>query len=134
MYDLFDIILIPVLGILAGIIIPIAAFIMVYYDNKHKKQTIIEIAKHLDNPVKINELVGILDERKKEPLDYRRGGVITMFVGIGIYLLGFTVMGSLFEGIGLLVGTIGAGSIIAGYLYPNTSEELTSAVEKFEKK
>ena len=57
-----------------------------------------------------------------------------MFVGIGIYLLGFTVMGSLFEGIGLLVGTIGAGSIIAGYLYPNTSEELTSAVEKFEKK
>ena len=76
----------------------------------------------------------ILDERKKEPIDYRRGGVITMFVGIGIYLLGFTVMGSLFEGIGLLVGTIGAGSIIAGYLYPNTSEELTSAVEKFEKK
>ena len=134
MYDLFDIILIPVLGILAGIIIPIAAFIMVYYDNKHKKQTIIEIAKHLDNPVKINELVGILDERKKEPLDYRRGGVITMFVGIGIYILGFTVMGSLFEGIGLLVSTIGVGSIIAGYLYPNTSEELTNAVEKFEEK
>jgi hypothetical protein len=76
----------------------------------------------------------ILDERKKEPIDFRRGGVITMFVGNGIYLLGFTVMGSLFEGIGLLVGTIGAGSIIAGYLYPNTSEELTSAVEKFEKK
>ena len=95
MYDLFDIILIPVLGMLAGIIIPIAAFIMVYYDNKHKKQTIIEIAKHLDNPVKINELVGILDERKKEPLDYRRGGVITLFVGIGIYLFGLVAMLSL---------------------------------------
>ena len=41
-------------------------------------------------------------------------------------------MGSFFEGIGLLVGTIGVGSIIAGYLYPNTSEEITEAVEKFE--
>ena len=55
-------------------------------------------------------------------------------MGIGIYLLGFTAMGSFFEGIGLLVGTIGVGSIIAGYLYPNTSEELTNAVEKFEEK
>jgi len=133
MYELFDIILIPVLGILAGIIIPIAVFIMVYYENKHKKQTIIEIAKHLDNPVKINELVGILDERKKEPLDYRRGGVITLFVGIGIYLFGLVAMGSLFKGIGLLVGAIGSGVMAAGYFYPNTSEELTSAVEKFEK-
>ena len=86
----------------------------------------------MDDPSKAEEFMRILDERKKEPIDYRRGGVITMFVGIGIYLLGFTVMGSLFEGIGLLVSTIGVGSIIAGYLYPNTSEELTNAVEKFE--
>ena len=67
MYELqIDNILIPVLGIVAGMIIPIAAFIMVYYESKHKKQTIMEIAKHLDNPLKINELVGILDERKKQ--------------------------------------------------------------------
>jgi len=59
--------------------------------------------------------------------------VITLFVGIGLYLLGFSSMGSFFEGIGLLVGAIGAGTMIAGYLYPNTSEELTNAVEKFEK-
>ena len=86
----------------------------------------------MDDPSKAEEFLRILDERKKEPIDYRRGGVVTVFVGIGIYLLGFTVMGSFFEGIGLLVGTIGVGSIIAGYLYPNTSEELTNAVEKFE--
>ena len=134
MYDLFDIILIPVLGILAGIIIPIAAFIMVYYDNKHKKQTIIEIAKHLDNPVKINELVGILDERKKEPLDYRRNGVIALFVGIGLFLFGVFFLGSILKGVGALVAAIGVGSIIAGYLYPNTSQEITSSVEKFERK
>ena len=38
------------------------------------------------------------------------------------------------EGVGALVAAIGLGQIIAGYLYPNTSEELTSAVEDFEKK
>ncbi len=58
--------------------------------------------------------------------------MITLFVGIGIYLLGFASLGSFFEGIGLLVGAIGSGTLIAGYLYPNTSEELTNAVEKFE--
>ena len=126
--------LVPILGVLAGIIIPVSVFIWLYFEAKDKNRTIIKIAKHMDDPSKAEEFLRILDERKKEPIDYRRGGVITMFVGIGIYLLGFTVMGALFEGIGLLVGTIGAGSIIAGYLYPNTSEELTSAVEKFEKK
>ena len=124
--------LVPILGVLAGIIIPVSVFIWLYFEGKDKNRTIIKIAKHMDDPSKAEEFLRILDERKKEPIDYRRGGVITMFVGIGIYLLGFTVMGSLFEGIGLLVSTIGVGSIIAGYLYPNTSEELTNAVEKFE--
>ena len=126
--------LVSVLGVLAGIIIPVSVFIWLYFEGKDKNRTIIKIAKHMDDPSKAEEFLRILDERKKEPIDYRRGGVITMFVGIGIYLLGFTVMGSFFEGIGLLVGTIGVGSIIAGYLYPNTSEELTNAVEKFEEK
>ena len=126
--------IVPILGVLAGIIIPVSVFLWLYHEGKDKNKTIVEIAKHMDDPSKAEEFLHILDERKKEPIDYRRGGVVTVFVGIGIYLLGFTVMGSFFEGIGLLVGTIGVGSIIAGYLYPNTSEELTNAVEKFEEK
>jgi hypothetical protein len=43
-------------------------------------------------------------------------------------------MGSLFAGVGLLVGLIGLGIIIAGYLYPPTSNELNQAVEEFEKR
>ena len=125
---------VPILGIIAGIVIPVSVFLWLYHEGKDKNKTIVEIAKHMDDPSKAEEFLHILDERKKEPIDYRRGGVVTVFVGIGIYLLGFTVMGSFFEGIGLLVGTIGVGSIIAGYLYPNTSEELTNAVEKFEEK
>ena len=53
---------------------------------------------------------------------------------MGIYLLGAAAFGNFFEGIGLLVGAIGVGIVIAGYLYPNTGEELTSAVEEFEKR
>ena len=126
--------LIPILGILTGIIIPVSVFIWLYYEGKGKRETVLEIAKHMDDPSKVEELLGIFDERKKEPIDYRRGGVITIFVGFGIYLLGVTALGSFFEGVGLLVGAIGVGTMIAGYLYPNTSEELTNAVEKFEEK
>jgi len=124
--------LIPILGILTGIIIPVSVFIWLYYEGKGKRETVLEIAKIMDDPSKVEELLGILDERKKEPIDYRRGGVITIFVGIGLYLLGFAALGALLEGVGFLVGTIGVGTMIAGYLYPNTSAELTNAVEKFE--
>ena len=126
--------LVPILGVLTGIIIPLAVFFWLYQEDKDKRQTVLEIAKHLDDPRKVEQLLGIFDERKKEPLDYRRGGVITLFVGVGIYLLGMIVLGRFFEGIGLLVGAIGAGVMIAGYFFPNTSEEITSAVEKFEEK
>lgn len=124
--------IIPILGISAGIIIPIAVFVWQYYDEKGKRSAVIEIAKHLGDPSRVDELLRLFDERKKAPIDYRRGGVITTFVGIGIFFLGFVAMGSLVKGVGLLVCAIGIGTLIAGYLYPNTSEELTNAVEKFE--
>jgi hypothetical protein len=126
--------LVPIIGVLTGIIIPIAVFIWLYFEQKEKNRTLVEIAKHIDDATKLEEFLHVMDERKKEPIDYRRGGVITIFVGIGLYLLGYIVMGSLFEGVGLLVSAIGVGTMIAGYLYPNTSEELTNAVEKFEEK
>ena len=125
---------IPVLGVLTGLVVPITVFIWLYHEEKGKREAVIEIAKHLDDPAKVERLLGLFDERKKAPIDYRRGGVITLFVGVGIYLLGAVSLGSMFEGIGLLVGAIGFGTMIAGYLYPNTGEELTDAVEDFEKR
>ena len=126
--------IIPVLGVLTGLIVPITVFIWLYHEEKDKREAVIEIAKHLDDPVKVERLMGLFDERKKAPIDYRRGGIITLFVGVGIYLLGAVSFGSMFEGVGLLVGAIGIGTMIAGYLYPNTGEELTDAVEDFEKR
>jgi len=126
--------LIPILGILAGIIIPVSVFVWLYFESKDKNRTILEISKNIDNPSKLEDLIGMFDERKKEPIDYRRTGVVTLFTGVGLLLFGVFFLGSVLKGVGALVAAIGLGQIIAGYLYPNTSEELTNAVEEFEKK
>ena len=126
--------LIPIFGILSGMVIPLAVFIWLYYEGKGKRETILEISKQIDDPSKLQELLRIFDERRKEPIDYRRNGVITIFVGIGLYLLGYLALGSILKGVGALVGVIGIGTMIAGYLYPNTGKELTNAVDEFEKK
>ena len=126
--------IVPVLGIMTGIIVPIAVFVWLYFESKDKNKTILEISKNIDDPSKLEDLVGLLDERKKEPIDYRRSGVVTLFVGIGLFLFGVFFLGNILKGVGALVATIGIGQIIAGYLYPNTSEEITNAVDAFEKK
>ena len=127
-------IIIPILGMLTGIIISVAVLIWLYHEEKAKRQTVLEISKHLDDPVRLEELLKIFDERKKEPIDYRRNGVITIFVGIGLFLLGYVAIGRILEGVGYLVTAIGVGTLVAGYLYPNTGKELTNAVEEYEKK
>ena len=127
-------IIVPVSGIMAGIIIPVSVFTGLYFESKDKNKTILEISKNIDDPSKVEDLIGMLDERKKEPIDYRRTGVVTLFTGVGLFLFGVFFLGSVLKGVGALVAAIGIGQIIAGYLYPNTSEELTSAVEDFEKK
>jgi len=126
--------IIPILGMLTGIILPVAVFIWQYYDAKGKREAVVEIAKNLNDPSKLEKLLNIFDERKKEPIDYRRGGVITIFVGVGLFFLGYFFLGSILKGVGALVGLIGVGTMIAGYLYPNTGKELTNAVDQFEKK
>ena len=126
--------IIPILGMLTGIILPVAVFIWQYYDAKGKREAVVEIAKNLNDPSKLEKLLNIFDERKKEPIDYRRGGVITIFVGVGLFFLGYFFLGNILKGVGALVGLIGVGTLIAGYLYPNTGKELTNAVDEFEKK
>ncbi|MFL2566179.1 MAG: DUF6249 domain-containing protein [Schleiferiaceae bacterium] len=123
-----------IVAIVFGSLIPIVTFIWLYFDAKGKRDTILEISKNINDSDKIEELLQIFEERKKQPLDYRRNGIITIFVGVGIYFIGKMVFGRFFEGVGALVGFIGVGTMLAGYLYPNTGKELTDAVEDFEKK
>ena len=124
---------IPIFGILLPVMIILVVF---YFDNKSKKEkydAMIEISKNLKDPSDIKELLEDFKEQKKQPIDYRRSGVLTLFAGIGLFLFGVFFI-NLLKGIGLLVGAIGVGQIIAGYLYPNDSAEITKAVENFEKK
>ena len=125
---------VPILGLLVAIIIPVSVFVWIYLLSKDKNKTILEISKNLDDPSKVQDLIDLLEDRKKEPIDYRRTGVVALFTGIGLFLFGIFFLGFILKGVGALVAAIGAGQIIAGYLYPNTSEEITNAVEDFEKK
>ena len=123
---------IPIVGILFPVMI---IFVIFYFDNKSKKEkydAMIAISKNLKDQSDIKELLEDFKE-KKQPIDYRRSGVLSLFIGIGLFLFGdFSI--DILKGIGLLVGAIGVGQIIAGYLYPNESAEITKAVENFEKK
>ena len=122
---------IPIVGILFPVMI---IFVIFYFDNKSKKEkydAMIAISKNLKDQSDIKELLEDFKE-KKQPIDYRRSGVLTLFIGIGLFLFGGFFI-DILKGIGLLVGAIGVGQIIAGYLYPNESAEITKAVENFEK-
>ena len=131
--------LIPIAGIMFPIGIVFVIFFFINKMEKHKYDAIVEVSKNIDDPSVIEEILNTLNDKKK-PIDYRRGGVITSFVGVGIVLLGNSFANidneaqAFISGSGLLVGAIGVGSIIAGYLYPNESREINKAVDSFEKK
>ena len=127
-----------ILGIGIGyvaVLMPVLLIGVIFFFNtkseKNKYDAMIEISQNIQDPSELRELLENL-QGKKQPIDYRRSGVITLFIGLGIFLFGMSVSGGIVPGIGLLVGAIGAGSIVAGYLYPNDSAELTKAVERFE--
>ena len=128
--------IVPVLGVLTGIIIPLGVFVWLYLSDKNKNETILEMAKQIDDPEEIKELIRTLNsgDKPQKPIDYRRTGVVTLFVGIGLILFGVFFLGDILMGVGALVAAIGAGQIIAGYLYPRESEEISEAVEDFEKR
>lgn len=105
-------------------------------DSKNKYDAIITASQNLKNPEDIKELLESLKDKKtKSSLDLRRSGIVTIFVGIGLFCLGYYGLGTeVVYGIGLLVAFIGVGQMIAGYIYPNQTEEINKAVEDFEKK
>lgn len=118
-----------------AILMPVLLLWVIFYyvtkGDKAKYDAMIEISKNLENESDIKDLLESFKEEKK-PIDYKRNGAIVIFVGLGLFLFGIISSISILKGIGSLVGTIGIGTLIAGYLYPNDSVGLTNAVEKFE--
>jgi hypothetical protein len=119
-----------------AILMPVLLIWVIFYFatkmDKAKYESMVEIAKNLEDPSDVEDLLENFKEKKK-PIDYRRTGVITIFVGLGLFLFGLVNI-AILKGVGLLVICIGFGSLVAGYIYPNNSEEIAKAVEKFEKK
>jgi predicted tellurium resistance membrane protein TerC len=131
--------LINMLGVLTGwvaILMPVLLIWVIFYfstkNDKEKYAAMIEIAKNLEDQSDVEDLLENFKEKKK-PIDYRRTGVITIFVGLGLLLFGLVNI-AILKGVGLLVMCVGFGSLIAGYIYPNNSQEIVEVVEKFEKK
>ena len=120
-----------------AVLMPVLILLVIFvYDSRNKKNrydTLITISKNINDPDDIKEILESLVERKS-PTDYRRSGVITIGVGVGLFLFGKSLGSDVIPGVGLLVLTIGVGQMIAGYLYPIESEEINKAVEEFEKK
>ena len=136
MEHFFDLgILIPIIAVSLPAIIVLIVFIFESRNKKNKYDTIIEVSKNITDPEEIRELIKSLkDNQKKSPTDLRRSGVITIFIGAGLFMLGWIAIGNVLEGVGALIALIGIGQMIAGYIYPNQSEEINKAVENFEKK
>jgi len=128
-----------IMGVLTGwvaVLTPVLILWVIFYyktrEEIKKYEAMVKIAKNLDDPSDVEDLLENFKENKK-PIDYRRTGVITIFVGLGLFFFGLVNI-AILKGVGLLVICIGFGSLIAGYIYPNNSEEIDKAVEKFEKK
>ena len=128
-------ILIPIIAVSLPAIIVLIVFVYESRNKKNKYNTIIEVSKNLSDPEEIRDLIESLkDDKKKSPTDLRRSGVITIFIGAGLFMLGWFAIGEILKGVGALVGLIGVGQMVAGYVYPNQSEEINKVVEEFEKK
>ena len=128
-------ILIPIIAVSLPAIIILIVFAYESRNKKKKYDTIIEVSKNISDPEEIINLIkGLEDNQKKSPIDLRRSGVITIFVGAGLFMLGWIAIGGILEGVGALVALIGIGQMVAGYIYPNQSEEINKVVEEFEKK
>ena len=136
MEDFFGLgILIPIIAVSLPAIIVLIVFVFESRNKKNKYDTIIEVSKNITDPEQIRELIESLkDNQKKSPTDLRRSGVITIFIGAGLFMLGWIAIGEILKGVGALVGLIGVGQMVAGYIYPNQSEEINKAVEEYEKK
>ena len=119
-----------------AILMPVLLMGVILYfstkSDKAKYQAMVDISKNLENESDIKDLLENFNEKKK-PMDYRRNGVITMFIGLGLFIFGLVNI-PILKGVGLLIICIGFGSLVAGYVYPNESEEIDKSVQRFEER
>ena len=127
--------LIPIFGILLPVLIVLVVFYFSSKETKYKYDALIEVSKNVNDSEEVRGLLNSFKERTKSNTDYRKTGLVTIFTGVGLAALDyFGLKIDVVFGVGLLVMFIGVGQIIAGYVYPNQTDEINNAVESFERK
>lgn len=128
-------ILIPIFAVLTPVFIVLIVFVYNSKQEKYKYDALIEVSKNVKESEEVSDLLKSFREEKKSNTDLRKTGLVTIFTGIGLSLLGYYGLGiDAVFGAGLLVAFIGIGQMIAGYVYPNQPDEITDTVESYEKK
>ena len=128
-------ILIPIFAVLMPVFIVLIVFVYNSKQEKYKYDALIEVSKNVKESEEVSDLLKSFKEEKKSNTDLRKTGLVTIFTGIGLSLLGYYGLGiDAVFGAGLLVAFIGIGQMIAGYVYPNQPDEITDTVESYEKK
>ena len=127
--------LIPIVSILLPVLIILVIFYFSSKEKKYKYDALIEVSKNIKDTEDVKGLLESFRKGKKSNTDYRKTGLVTMFTGVGLAFFGhYGLKTDVVFGVGLLIIFIGAGQMIAGYVYPNQPDEINTAVENFEKK
>ena len=103
------------------IVITLIVFIFVYKQAQSKHNALVEIAKNIKDPSELKKVLALLDEKQK-PINKKASGVITFFVGVGMFGLGYYFLGTILKGVGVLIAAIGAGIFIGAYFFPDKKE------------
>ena len=113
--------LIPLVAVGMPIAIVAIVFFTDYRKTQDKNRTLVEVSRTLDAE-RLDELMKSFQPPKTSSLQMKRGGVSTLFVGVGLFLFGVFFLGHILKGAGALVACIGLGLLAAGFLFPYPEE------------
>ena len=116
-------ILVSIIAVTMPILIVGLVLFFDYRKTQDKNRTLIEIAKNANDAGKIEDLIRSLDPPKATSIQMKRGGLTTLFVGVGLFLFGLFFLGNILRGAGLLVLCIGLGVFLAGLFFPDQNEK-----------
>ncbi len=106
------------LAIALPFLIVATIFFFTYMTSRSKYKMLTKIAEQTGDKAELQALLAQLEKPKRDT-NYRRDGIITAFVGVGLYQFGKVSLGPTVEGVGFLVGAIGIGMLIGGLLFPD---------------
>ena len=82
--------LVQLIAVLIPIVSLVSVFSWLYLESKDRNKTILEISKNLEDPSKIEDLINLLDERKKGQLIIEDLGLLLFLLALAFSFLVFS--------------------------------------------